>query len=68
MKKFLRIALPVSIVLTVLYVINPLDFCPGPVDDVIVSLAEVLFYIVGNKLKLKAGNLPEANDEAKGEY
>ena len=26
------------IVLVILYVLSPLDFCPGPVDDIIVIL------------------------------
>ena len=29
------------IVLVVLYVISPIDFCPGPVDDLIVVLLGV---------------------------
>ena len=26
------------LVLIILYVVSPIDFCPGPIDDIIVSL------------------------------
>lgn len=33
----------VLIVLSIVYIISPLDFVPGPIDDAILILVELLF-------------------------
>ncbi len=35
MNKAIKIAV---IVLTILYIVSPVDICPGPLDDVVVAL------------------------------
>ena len=48
------IAKGMIIVLAILYVISPMDLCPGPVDDIIVMLLSVA--AMSGKKRLERSN------------
>ena len=54
-KQFLK---GVLFTLLVVYVVSPLDLCPGPIDDVIA----LLIYFAANKKNIVA-MLPKKNDD-----